>query len=123
MIRGLVTHELEAVVRLTVLGRRGRRQNVEAVVDTGFDGYLSLSPNFISQLGLPWLKRGRAILADGSESLFDVYQGHVIWDRRRREILIDEADADPLVGMALMANFELRAQIWPGGDLVLRRKA
>jgi clan AA aspartic protease len=85
MIRGIVTDQLGAVIRLTVHGSRGRKRSIEAVIDTGFDGYLSLAPTLISQLKLPWLKRGRAILADGSESLFDVFQGHVLWDRRRRQ--------------------------------------
>jgi clan AA aspartic protease len=122
MIRGIVTDELEAVIRFTVLGPKGRKLNIEAVIDTGFDGFLSLSPIVISQLGLRWFKRGRAQLADGSDSVFDVFQATAIWDRRRVEIFVDEADTVPLVGMSLMSNFELRSEIWPGGNVSLKRR-
>ena len=43
----------------------------------------------------------RFTLADGSECLFDVYVAKVDWDGKVRTILVDEADADPPVGMRL----------------------
>jgi predicted aspartyl protease len=48
----------------------------------------------------------RGTLADGSECLFDVYEGSVMWNRKRRRILVDEADADPLVGMRLLRGMK-----------------
>jgi clan AA aspartic protease len=122
MIRGVVTDQLEAVIRLTVVGAHGQKRNVEAVIDTGFDGFLSLGPRLIAELDLSWFKRGRALLADGSESLFDVFEAVVLWDKRRRQIFVDEADTEPLVGMALMVDFELHAQIWPGGHVAISRR-
>jgi hypothetical protein len=53
---------------------------VNALVDTGFDGWLSLPPALIASLGLAWHRRGRAILADGSETVFDIYAGALVWD-------------------------------------------
>jgi len=47
MIKGIVTFQLEPLIRLTVLGERGKRINIEAVVDTGFNGDLSLPPDVI----------------------------------------------------------------------------
>jgi hypothetical protein len=37
MIRGIVTSQLEPLIRLAVLGRRGKRLNIDAVIDTGFN--------------------------------------------------------------------------------------
>jgi predicted aspartyl protease len=42
-------------------------------IDTGFNGWLSLPPNLINQLNLKWKRRGRAILGDGSECVFNIY--------------------------------------------------
>ncbi len=39
MIRGVVTR-YEGLVRLSIFGRRGQRETVEAIVDIGYDGYL-----------------------------------------------------------------------------------
>jgi len=42
MISGVVTGDRQAVIRLTVRGPTGQEQEIEAVIDTGFDGCLSL---------------------------------------------------------------------------------
>lgn len=63
----------------------------EAVIDTGFDGWFSLPPALIALLGLQWRRRGRALLADGSESVFDIYEGPVVWDGSPRRVVVDEA--------------------------------
>jgi hypothetical protein len=60
-------------------------------------------------------------LADGSECLFDVYSAEVGWDRKRLRILVDEADTDPLVGMALLAGYELTIEVREGGTVMIKR--
>lgn len=42
MITGVVTDDRQAVVHLTVRGPAGQEQEIEAIIDTGFDGSLSL---------------------------------------------------------------------------------
>jgi clan AA aspartic protease len=111
----------EGRIRLKIRGSRRREQEVEAVIDTGYTASLSLPPTVIASLGLPWKSFGRGILADGSECLFDVYIATVVWDGKERRVLIDEADTDPLVGMALMDGFELNMQIRSGGKVTIKR--
>ena len=120
MITGSVS-DREACIQLTVRGPRGREREVRAVVDTGYTAFLALPPDVITWLGLPWRSRGRGILADGSECLFDIYSGKVVWDGKVRNILIDEAETDPLVGMALLTGCELKMQIQPGGRVTIKR--
>ena len=120
MITGIINSALEATIRLTVLGPNGARRRIKAVVDTGFDGFLSLPPSLIAELELNWNGQSQAILADGSTTSFDMYDGTVIWDRRRKSIFIDEADTTPLVGTALLANFEMHALFRPGGAVVIK---
>jgi clan AA aspartic protease len=121
MITGVVNAHLEATIRLTLRGPHGQTRRVNTVVDTGFDGWLSLPPALIAHLGLSWERRGRAILADGSECLFDIYAGAVVWDRRKRSIPIDESDTTPLVGTALLADYELKAAFRPRGKVTIKR--
>jgi predicted aspartyl protease len=59
MITGVVTSFYQATIRLIVRGPTGQAQEIEAVIDTGFDGVLSLPPADIATLGLPWRRRGR----------------------------------------------------------------
>lgn len=120
MITGVVNTHREAIIRLVVRGPKGQRQRINAVVDTGFDGWLSLPTALIASLGLPWRRRARALLADGSETVFDVYEGTVVWDRNRRRIPVDEADTAPLVGMALLNGYELKVQVRTRGTITIR---
>jgi len=120
MITGIVTVAREAVISLTVRGPNGQEQEIEAVIDTGFDGSLTLPPALITALGLPWRRRGRALLADGNESVFDIYEATVIWDGTARRVSVDEVDVMPLVGMALLYGYELTVQIVEGGRVLLK---
>ncbi len=120
MIRGVVNVDREAIVRLLVRGPTGNQQRIEAVIDTGFDGWLSLPPALISLLELPWQRRGNAVLADGSETPFDIYEGTVVWDRRRRQLPVDEADTAPLIGMALLDGYELKVQVRKYGKVAIQ---
>ena len=122
MIAGVVTAH-EGRIRLKVRGPRRQEQEVEAVIDTGYTSSLSLPPAVVASLGLRWKGFVRALLADGSECLFDVYVGQVVWDGKARRVLVDEADTDPLVGMALMSGYELKMQIRPRGKVTIKMLA
>jgi clan AA aspartic protease len=119
MITGVVTASREATIRLRVRGPHGLEQEIDAVIDTGFNGWLSLPSRLITALGLVWLTRGRALLADGSEEEFDVYSGTVLWDGQPLRIPIDEAETDPLVGMSLLYGHELHIQVVDGGSVTI----
>ena len=80
MITGAVNSDREAVVRITWRDVSGQKHERDAIIDTGFSGWLTLPPDFIAGLGLPWRDVGAAVLADGSQVLFDSYDAVVIWD-------------------------------------------
>ena len=120
MIVGIVQGR-EALIRLTVRGFRGRQQDIKAVVDSGYTGWLTLPPTVIAALNLRWRTFGRGILADGSVSAFDVYRGKVVWDGRVRPVFVDEFDATPLVGMALLRGYEYKMQVPARGKVIIKR--
>ena len=106
MIAGTVNVYREAIIKLVVSGPRGHEE-ISTVVDTGFNGFLTLPPSLITTLCLPFRRRGRAILADGNESLFDIYEATVLWDGQLRRVAVDVVDTDSLIGMALLYGYEL----------------
>ena len=75
------------------------------------------------ELGLEWQRFGRALLADGSETVFDIYEVVLIWDGQPRAVSIYEMDAVPLVGMSLMYGYELLLPILDGATFTLRSVA
>jgi clan AA aspartic protease len=85
------------------------------VIDTGFDGFLSLPSEIIVRLRLPWTISNLATLGDGSEVLFDFYTGTVIWDGQYRTIDIAESETEPLLGMAMLYGYRLQIDTVEGG--------
>ena len=104
-----------------VKGLQGQEQEVEAIVDTGYTASLTLPPALITALGLRWQTMDTARLADGSECIFSVYEARVVWDGKVRQILVDEADADPLVGMRRLKGHELKMQVRVRGKVTIKR--
>ena len=52
MIEGAVNENLETTIRLTLLGGDREGREVEAIIDTGFTGYLTLPTALIRRLDL-----------------------------------------------------------------------
>ena len=115
MILGNVNANREAIIQLAVLGENTQKQGIRAVIDTGYTGFLTLPSSIITTLGLTWYMQQEGILGDGSLCMFNVYEASVIWDGQIRSVEINESDADPLVGMALLEGFELKIQGVAGG--------
>lgn len=90
---------------------------VEAVVDTGFDGELTLPLGLIQRLGYPYAGFTRGTLADGSSIRFDYHEGRLLWHGEERAVVVLAAGeaGDPLVGMALLGGSRLTIDAVPGG--------
>ena len=120
MIAGVVNAAYEPVVTLALQGPSGRTREIEAVVDTGFTGFLTVTPALVTELGLEFRNIGRATLADGREVSFPSYGVDVLWDGQRRHIEADAADTTPLVGMRLLDGHSLYMEVQDGGRIVIQ---
>lgn len=121
MITGVVTAAREAVLPVHVQGPGGQTLVVDAVLDTGFTGYLTLPMAVIAALGLPFAGTSRATLSDGSEVGLDVFEATVLWDGRPRVITVLAAEGGVLVGMAMLMGFRLTLEGSIGGRVQLDR--
>jgi clan AA aspartic protease len=115
MISGSVNGRYEIIIPLRVLDSVGAEQPVDAILDTGFTGSLTLSPAAIANLGLEWRSRSSAVLASGRIVEFDIYAATVIWDGEPRQILVQAIENVPLMGMRMLARHDLRARVEVGG--------
>jgi clan AA aspartic protease len=119
MIPGVVNGNLEATIRLMVRGSGGQELEIEAVIDTGFNGFLTLSPTLVGQLGLLHIGQSRALLANGQEELLDLYEVTLQWDGQWRTVETDAADTDALVGMSLLYRYSVYVEAVEGGQVVI----
>jgi clan AA aspartic protease len=118
MMHGQVNDDCEAVIAITIHGPGGV-YTVDAVIDTGFNGDLSLPSDLISQLQLPWRDTGWAVLADDSMILVDLFEAMVEWHGAERQIFVDEGCSSPLLGMSLLHGSELHIKVVEGGSVVV----
>ena len=123
MIEGVVNAAYEAIVVLHLRGPNGHSRQIEAVVDTGYNGFLTLPPSVVADLGLPYRGHSEAILADGSVAEFDVYGVTVSWDGSARYISANAADSAPLLGMALLDGHDLSIRVRSGGRVLIQASA
>lgn len=105
----------EAVISIEVLGSGDRRQRLEAVIDTGFTGYLTLPAETVVSLGLPQRGFERYLVADGSERIGPIYRAVVLW--HGRDLTISVGEGEPLVGMSLLSGSRLTVDATPGGEV------
>ena len=110
-MQGYVNTGYEAVISL-VIKHDSKLKSINAVIDTGFTGFLQ---SIIDELELPWSYSDFATLGDGSQTLFDVHDATIIWDGQFREIEINSADTDPLLGMKMLRGFRLQVDTIQGG--------
>ncbi|MEO6193644.1 MAG: clan AA aspartic protease [Thermoanaerobaculia bacterium] len=119
MIHGIVNSKLEPTVRLSIRGPEGETA-AEAVIDTGFNGALSLPSTLIAELGLRLRTQGLGVLADGTERTFDIYEALVLWNGRLLRVPVGEIENTPLLGTSLLHGSELAIQIIEGGEVAIR---
>ncbi len=117
MITGVVRAGDEAVVRIQIRAPGRRVESVEAVVDTGFTGYLALPHNTIDDLRLPYRGSQRVALADGSEVSVPIYRGLVEWHGSARSVVVLGVEGGALLGMSLLRGSRLSMVVRPGGDV------
>jgi clan AA aspartic protease len=115
MMQGVMNQRCEATLAIVVGNPSGQRQVVDAVIDTGFNGFLTLPSAIITALDLPWNASDIVTLGDGSETLFDLYAATIIWDGQYLEIDIAESETEPLIGMALLYGYRLQIDAIKGG--------
>jgi clan AA aspartic protease len=117
MVTGTVNARLQPTVSLHVFGPQGQTKTVEALVDTGYNGYLSLPPSVIAALQLIVSGRSNVQLADGSWILVEEYDATVLWDSKPQPVIVDAADTPPVIGTALMHGFTFSMQVVDGGKV------
>jgi clan AA aspartic protease len=119
MIYDVVNTSYEATIQLVIGNENLQTRMIDAVIDTGYTGFLSLPSEIIFALNLPWTGIDRGTLGDGSEVNFEVYAATVIWDGEYRNIPVNQAETDPLVGMSLLYGYDLRIQAVEGGSVII----
>lgn len=118
MITGRVTN-LEAIIDLEVAGPTQLTQQIEAVIDTGYNGYLTLPSHLVTAIQLRFSGHRRSRLADGSVVVLDVYIATIVWHAQPRDLLVLQAAGAPLMGMALLHGSRMTMDVIDAGNVII----
>jgi clan AA aspartic protease len=114
MMYGTVSASREPIVRLRVRGPKGL-VTVPFVIDTGYDGVLTLPSRVITTLGLAGRHGGVVTLADGSVRQYGIYTAELEWHDGWRTVQVSGFSDASLLGMEMLDGHSLRVECNPGG--------
>jgi clan AA aspartic protease len=117
VILGQVNPRMEAVIPVMVRDATGHLLTRDAVIDTGFSGYLTLPLTTIAALQLPFLVSRVFSLGNNAQANFDIYKATLLWDGQERDIKVLASEAHPLVGMSLLKGFRITIDAVDGGEV------
>jgi clan AA aspartic protease len=110
---------LQAQVNLILCCAGQRRVEIECVVDTEFAGALTLPPDVVADLELPFIISMKANLADDSNVMTPIHQATILWHGLERDIAVLAMGRRPLLGTALLEDSNLNIDFYEGGVVVV----
>jgi predicted aspartyl protease len=107
------------LIEIDVMGEDNRRQSIEAVLDTGFSGYLTLPWDSIRGLGLQSAGQRAFELANGEQFEFNTYLAMVLWHGRLRLVTVLESDSVLPLGVFLLWGNRVTLDMLDDGDVAI----
>ena len=117
MIRGVVASDLSPRVSIEAGNDEGDFEWLDVVVDTGFDGELSLPRETIQRLDLSYERLASVSLADEQRIQANACYAVVSWHGSLREVVVLEIAGEPLIGMSLLLGSRLTVDARRGGEV------
>ena len=120
MIRGRINQRLEPVINVPILDNHDIAHSFEFILDTGFNGHLTLPSDVIDRLGLKYSGQRAVTMADGFVHDVDVFTARVLWHENPRPVFVIRLDSFPLLGMRSLLGCRLSMNVYAGGRVVVQ---
>jgi clan AA aspartic protease len=95
--------------------------DVEFVVDTGFNGYLTLPVEAVGAMNLPLFSTTATILADGTQSLTPTHIATIDWHGEEVLVPVLAMGGKPLLGTSLLNRCRLLVEFTENGSIELEK--
>ena len=116
MITGKIVDNQEATIELEIVSVN-YTEKIEALIDTGFTGELTLPSDLIERLGLPRIGELPITLGDGQIVDVEMYLTIVLWHGEERIVQALCTDGKPLIGMSLLYGNRLTLDVVTDGEV------
>ena len=119
MIRGRIGQNRQPRLTVQIADANGTLHPVEFILDTGYNGWLTLPHDLISQLGLT-IRRTRTVsLADGRSVVLRTFTATVLWHGQPSNVYVIESESEPLLGMSMLWGSKLTLEAQEGGEVTI----
>lgn len=118
-MQGEVNARYEAIVRLPLITDSGGIVELDAVVDTGFSGWLTVTQEIIAGCGFVYSETVNYTLADGSQIEISVYSGLIDWLGQTQKVRVVSTGSTPLIGMRLLEGCRVSLDVTDGGPVTI----
>lgn len=108
MLKGIVNDRDEPVVRLHLVSSNERSHLHPVIIDTGFNGNLSVPERLAQRYGWPWIGNESYEIATGDVVEQKVFLGEIRWFGSPQQVyaVVSHAD-DILMGTRLLRQHQL----------------
>jgi clan AA aspartic protease len=110
---------LQARMNILLHVEGGANVEVEFIVDTGFEGFLTLPLDLVVKFDLPYVAKIQANLADNSQVATNAHAVKIVWDGIERDVIVLAMGRRPLVGTALLEDCHLSIDFCEGGTVIV----
>ncbi len=111
---------LRLFVTVVLFDRDGQRHWHRPLLDTGFNGGMTLPGNKIDDLGLEYLTNTRMMLADGNLVVVPTYEIPMLWRDEIEVVKVFRMEGDPLLGMDLMRGARIEFDATHLGEILAK---
>jgi clan AA aspartic protease len=118
MMRGQVNEHLEAIIQIEIYSENSLVP-ISAIIDTGCTEYLTLPSTIAASIGLNARQTMQVSLADGRKTMLAMGRAVVRWNGNDQSITVLVAETAPLIGMALLENFDLHVEVFDSGKVTI----
>ena len=109
---------LEARISVAVAGPSMEFREVEAVIDTGFSGWLTLPAAAVREMNLPAYRIQQMRIANNRTILMTTFRAVAQWQGRQIDILVYQTENPrPLLGTAMLEHCRLTVDMQEGGPV------
>ena len=116
-INGTVNLLRRPEIEIVLINSEGQQQSIEAHLDTGFTGDLTLPMVAIARLNLSLTGNSSFRTGRGELTRFDLYEATISWQGNQRTINVLASEVFPLVGVGLLWGNNLSVDFRHGGDV------
>ena len=119
-MEGRCNDTLDLILELHVINDQRQAVVVDAVIDTGFSGAVSVPADVVNQLDLLFARQVVGYLADGSTTIVELYFARLLCGTRMVETEIAAAGTQALIGVQFLAGQRLTADFEINGSVYLQ---